>query len=256
MEPWRTAIVNKDETHIWLRGYDITQLMSRASFASVLFLLHKSRLPTDGEERLFNALLISAADHGSGAPSCATARLAASGNRESLSAAVAAGILAIGDVHGGAGALTMDAIAAIAADAKTAGGSVAEASARYVDRCNKSGDRLPGFGHRVHTTDPRVAVLFDMARAAGVAGTGIETVLALDAALNGKAGAKHIPINIDGAFAAILFDLGFPASAGKLIFIAGRVAGLTAEVAEEHDREKPMRVRIPIQYDGEPPRDL
>ena len=76
----------------------------------------------------------------------------------------------------------------------------------------------------------------------------------LDAALRTRG--TEIPINIDGAFAAILYDLGFPASAGKLIFIAGRVAGLTAEVAEEHAREKPMRVRIPIQYDGEPPRGL
>jgi citrate synthase len=254
MEPWRTAIVNKDETHIWLRGYDITQLMSRASFASVLFLLHKSRLPTDGEERLFNALLIASADHGSGAPSCATARLAASGNRESLSAAVAAGVLAIGDVHGGAGALTMDAISAISKDAKAADGGISAAATRFVSRAKEAGDRVPGFGHRVHTTDPRVAVLFKMAAEAGVAGAGIETVLALDAAL--KAANTIIPINIDGALAAILYDLGFPASAGKLIFIAGRVAGLTAEVAEEHAREKPMRIRIPIEYDGEPPRDF
>jgi citrate synthase len=254
MEPWRTAIVNKDETHIWLRGYDITQLMSRASFASVLFLLHKNRLPTEGEETLFNALLIASADHGSGAPSCATARLAASGNRESLSGAVAAGVLAIGDVHGGAGALMMDAIAAIVAAAKNGGGSVAEESARYVDRAHASGARVPGFGHRIHTTDPRVAVLFGMAKDAGLAGDGIDTVLALEAAL--KARNTVIPINIDGAFAAILYDLGFPASAGKLIFIAGRVAGLTAEVAEEHAREKPMRIRIPIEYDGPPPRDF
>jgi len=253
MEPWRTAIVNKDETHIWLRGYDITQLMRRASFASVLFLLHKNRMPTDGEERLFNALLIASADHGSGAPSCATARLAASGNRESLSAAVAAGVLAIGDVHGGAGALTMDAIDDISKDAKS-GGGLGAAAARYVARVKTSGGRVPGFGHRVHTTDPRVAVLFSMAKEAGVAGAGIETVLALDAALT--AATTKIPINIDGALAAILYDLGFPASAGKLIFIAGRVAGLTAEVAEEHAREKPMRIRIPIEYDGEPPRNL
>jgi len=254
MEPWRTAIVNKDETHIWLRGYDITQLMSRASFASVLFLLHKNRLPTDGEERLFNALLIASADHGSGAPSCATARLAASGNRESLSAAVAAGILAIGDVHGGAGALTMDAIEVIVRGAKTAGGRISDAAIRFVDRAKEFGQRVPGFGHRVHTTDPRVSVLFQMAKDAGIAGAGVETVLALDAAL--KLRKTDIPINIDGALAAILYDLGFPPSAGKLIFIAGRVAGLTAEVAEEHEREKPMRIRIPITYDGAPPRDL
>lgn len=254
MEPWHTAIVDKDETHIRLRGYDITQLMTRTSFAGVLFLLHRNRLPTAGEERLFNALLIASADHGAGAPSCATARLAASGNRESLSAAVAAGVLAIGDVHGGAGALTMDAIAEIATEAKSSGGTIADAAAAYCDRTKAAGRRVPGFGHRVHTIDPRVAVLFDLARDAKVAGVGVETVLALDAALAARK--TSLPINVDGALAGILYDLGFPASAGKLIFIAGRVAGLTAEVAEEHAREKPMRIRIPLEYDGPPPRDF
>ena len=67
------------------------------------------------------------------------------------------------------------------------------------------------------------------------------------------AGSRPMPINIDGAFAAILHDLGFPPAAGKLLFIVGRVAGLTAEVYEEHTREKPMRIRIPVQYDGVPP---
>jgi citrate synthase len=56
--------------------------------------------------------------------------------------------------------------------------------------------------------------------------------------------------------AAVLYDLGFPAMAGKLFFILGRVAGLTAEVAEEYMREKPMRIKFPVQYDGEPPREL
>jgi citrate synthase len=40
------------------------------------------------------------------------------------------------------------------------------------------------------------------------------------------------------------------------MFIIGRVAGLTAEVAEEYAREKPMRVQIPVTYDGEAPRAL
>ena len=41
---------------------------------------------------------------------------------------------------------------------------------------------------------------------------------------------------------------------GKLMFIVGRVAGLSAEVLEEHTREKPMRIKIPVAYDGVPPR--
>ena len=102
MHPWRTAIVNSDETHIWVRGYDITALMRQAGFVEMVFLLHRGRLPSEAERRLLDALLVASADHGAGAPSCATARLAASGNRASLSAAIAAGILAIGDEHGGA----------------------------------------------------------------------------------------------------------------------------------------------------------
>ena len=64
---------------------------------------------------------------------------------------------------------------------------------------------------------------------------------------------KPLPINIDGALAAVLHDIGVSAATGTLIFIIGRVAGLTAEVAEEYAREKPMRIHIPVEYDGDPP---
>ena len=254
MHPWRTGIVNTDETHIWLRGYDITELMRHAGFVETIFLLHRSRLPTSGERRLLDALLVACADHGAGAPSSATARLAASGNRGSLSAAVAAGILAIGDEHGGAGEACMKLIALHAPADTRAGRSMDDVAALAVEDARRSEIRLPGLGHRVHTTDPRVAVLFDLAAEAGLAGDGIAFMRSLESAAGRVI--KPLPINIDGALAAILYDLSFPPSAGKLIFIVGRVAGLTAEVAEEHVREKAMRVRIPVEYDGEPPRSI
>jgi len=100
MDIWRTAIATSDDTHIWIRGYNVTALMTRAGFTETIFLLHQGRLPEVGERRLLDAILVGVADHGAGAPSCATARLAASGNRQSFSAAIAAGILAIGDEHG------------------------------------------------------------------------------------------------------------------------------------------------------------
>jgi citrate synthase len=111
---------------------------------------------------------------------------------------------------------------------------------------------VPGLGHRVHTKDPRVEVLFDMAREGGLAGDGVAFVRGLEAAA--RARIKPLPINIDGALAAVLHDLGFPPAAAQFVFIVGRVAGLTAEVAEEYAREKPMRIRIPVHYDGVPPR--
>ena len=253
-EPWRTAIVQADDSTIRIRGYDITELMKRATFAETVFLLHQSRLPNSHERRLLDAILTAVADHGSGAPSCATARLAASGNRESLSAAIAAGILAIGDDHGGAGAACMEMIAEGLALVREKSVSIKDAAGRIVDQARASKQRLPGMGHRVHSTDPRTAVLFAMAREEGVAGDGVQFMEALDAAVRERI--KPLPINIDGALAAILYDLGFPPAAGKLLFIVGRVAGLTAEVAEEYAREKPMRIRVPVQYDGVPPRSM
>jgi citrate synthase len=131
---------------------------------------------------------------------------------------------------------------------------LAEAARRITLEAKAEKRRLPGFGHRVHTRDPRTAVLFDMARESGVAGKGIEFVSALESAIREQI--HPLPINIDGALAAVLFDMGFPAPFGKLVFIIGRVAGLTAEVAEEYAREKAMRIRIPVTYDGPPPREI
>ena len=228
--------------------------MQRATFADTIFLLHRERLPNDGERRLLNAILTAGADHGSGAPSCATARLAATGNRESLAAAVAAGVLAIGNDHGGAGALCMKLIGEGAALVRSQGITLDEAARRIVDRAVAAGEKLPGMGHRVHKLDPRTPVLFAMAREVGIAGDGVAFMEALEAAVREKI--KPLPINIDGSLAALLYDLGFAPEAGKLIFIISRVAGITAEVAEEYAREKPMRIRVPVEYDGVPPRDI
>ena len=254
MGNWRTGIVQADAENIRIRGYDIGDLMRQGSFVDTVFLLHRGRLPEAGERKLLDAILVGVADHGSGAPSCATARLVASGNRQSLSAAVAAGLLAVGNEHGGAGAQTMEMIAAAAAKMRGEGVSVAAAAEEAIAAARARGERLPGLGHRVHTRDPRVAVLFELARVHQLAGMGVEFMLALEAAV--RVQIKPIPLNIDGALAALLYDLGFPPAAGLLIFLIGRVAGLTAEVAEEYAREKPMRIRIPVEYDGEPPRSM
>jgi citrate synthase len=252
MEPWRTALVTSDATGIWIRGHAVTSLMRGHSFTDAIVLLHLGHLPSDGERRLLDAILIGVCDHGAGAPSCAAARLAASGNRQSISSAVAAGVLAIGDDHGGAGSNAMALIAEGVAMAQADAIAIDAAAERLVERAVREKRRLPGLGHRVHTTDPRVQFLFDMARDEGVAGAGIEFMRALEAAA--ARAIKPLPMNIDGALAAILHDMGFTPPAGRFIFIIGRVAGLTAEIAEEYQREKPMRIKFDVQYDGVPPR--
>jgi citrate synthase len=252
MDTWRTAIVDAGPDHIRVRGHDVLDLMRGATFTDLIFLLHHERLPSAGERRLFDAILVGSADHGAGAPSCAAARLAASGNRQSPSAAVAAGVLTIGDEHGGAGSACMEMIARGIERAARESLSFAETARRIVDEARAAGTRVPGFGHRVHSAaDPRVAVLFGLAGDAGLAKDGIRFARALEEAIRERI--KPLPLNIDGALAAVLVDLGFPPMMGKLLFVIARVAGLSAEVLEEYTRERPMRIRIPVQYDGAAP---
>ena len=252
MDTWRTAIVDAGPDHIRIRGHDVLELMRQSTFTDLIFLLHHDRLPSAAERRLLDAILIGVADHGAGAPSCATARLAASGNRQSPAAAIAAGVLTIGDEHGGAGSGCMELIAAGIDRARRDGLSFDATAARIVDEASREKRRLPGFGHRVHATiDPRVEVLFTLAEDSGLARDGIGFAKALTAAMRERP--TPIPLNIDGALAAVLVDLGLPSMVGKLLFIVGRVAGLSAEVLEEYTREKPMRIKIPVTYDGVPP---
>ena len=251
LTPWRTAIVHARDGEIRIRGRDVTSLMREATFTDTIFLLHRGEMPTARERRLLDAILTSVADHGANAPSCATARLSASGNRQSVSANVAAGLLAIGDEHGGAGEQCMAMIADGLSRARERGITIASAAESVVDDALKIRKRLPGLGHRVHTIDPRVEVLFSLSRDGEREPDSVSFLRALQRVATERI--KPLPINIDGALAALLYDLGFPPQAGKLLFIVGRVAGIAAEVAEEYAREKPMRIRIPLEYDGVPP---
>ena len=218
-----------------------------------MFLLHKGRLPGDGERRIVDAILIASADHGPGSPSAAAARTVATGNRRAPEAAIAAGVLAIGDAHGGAGLACLQLIADSIARAEREGTTLADAARLAVKEARAAGQRLPGIGHRTHSTDPRTAVLFGLAEQYGLAGTGVRFLVELERAVADAV--KPLPINVDGAIAAVLYDLGFPAALAKLFFIIGRVAGLSAQVLEEYTRERPMRIKVAVTYDGVAPRD-
>ncbi|MBP6716841.1 MAG: citryl-CoA lyase [Acidobacteria bacterium] len=252
MDNWRTGITTHDDDGIWYCGHDVAGLMRTESFAGTTFLLHHGRLPNDGERRLFEAILVGIADHGPGSPSAMSARTVATGNRVAPEAAVAAGILAIGDAHGGAG-WACQRLLMLAIDRAARDGVSDDIAAEDVVReeC-AAGRRLPGFGHRTHSQDPRTAVLLLMAEELGVAGAGVRMVRAFERAVARQV--KPLPINVDAAMAAVLCDMGFPPVVAKLMFIVGRAAGLSAEVLEEYTRERPMRVKVPVVYDGPAPR--
>ncbi len=66
---------------------------------------------------------------------------------------------------------------------------------------------------------------------------------------------RTLPVNVDGAMAALLLDLGIPPELGNTFFMMARVPGLVAHVYEEATRERPMRRIHPTdhEYDGAMP---
>jgi citrate synthase len=131
-----------------------------------------------------------------------------------------------------------------------------EAAVRTLATMREAGERMPGFGHRVDTKDPRTARLFELAREAGIDGAHMQAACAVEKAFADAK--KSLPINVDGAIGAILADLGMNLAAFNGIFMIARTPGLIAHVIEEQTREKPMRRIDPVNhgYDGPPSRSL
>lgn len=250
---WKTAITEIGPGKIRVRGRPIQDLMAESTFADVVYLLLKGEDPPPGHGRLMDAILISSVDHGASPPSTLAARTVAS-TGVPLTAALASGVLSIGRWHGGAVEacmrLLIDAVRRRRAEDRPA----VEVAAELVEESIREKKRLSGFGHRIHPVDPRKVKLFAMADELGVSADHVEMARAIEAALEKQLG-KKLPINVDGAIAAVLCEMGFPPEIGNAFFIIARVAGLVAQIREEQTREKPMRVIHPrnFEYDGPSP---
>jgi citrate synthase len=251
---WLSAITDADEQHVWIRGYEINELMKKTSFADVVYLLHQGQLPTPAIRKIINAILVACADHGTNTPSALAARTVASGNRQGLEAAIAAGILSIGDAHGGVGSECMEMIHYGLTYARQCEITIESAASHIVTEITEAGRHIPGLGLRTHKEDPRVAILFSMMEETKLSGDGVTLLYATQNCARQQI--AYLPINIYGAIGAVLHDLGFSPPYAKLFFIIGRVAGLSAQVMEEYTREKPMRISLPMRYDGPKPRQL
>src|SRR3990167_8267322 len=242
---WKTSLAGIIDGEGHMHGYKTTDLIDKVSFTDAIWLELKGELPTDKERAMLDSILISTIDNGMGPPSVTNARNSASAGNP-MQAAVAAGVLGVGEFHGGA----IEECARLL--------QLGLAADKLVEKVISSGDRIPGFGHKVYKDeDPRATQIFAKAKSLGFFGEYCELARAVEKTLEEKKG-KKIVINVDGAIAAVTSDMGFDYRLGKGFFLIGRVVGLVAHVFEEWVREKPFR-RIAdeeIEYDGPTPRKL
>lgn len=255
-QSWAQPITKIEPNKVAVRGYRIDELMGRVPFSHVAYLVLKGDLPTEAHGRVMDAILVSSVDHGATPPSILAGRTVASGGAP-LTTGIAAGIMAINRHHGGAIEGCMHVLTEAVGRKIEAGQDSLTAARELVAEYREAKKRIPGYGHRVHTDDPRTKRLFAIAEEAGVAGAYVEMGAAIRQAMK-ETLRRDLPMNVDGAIAAVLCELGFPPEIGNGLFAIARTVGLTAHVFDEMTRQRPMRRISPTEqrYDGPSERSL
>ncbi len=253
---FKTAITSTKPNEILIRGYPIDELMGNVDFGQAVYLLFRGELPDARVGRLITAIIVSTIDHGPTAASVNGARLTASTGAP-LNACVAAGVLNINRYHGGAIEDCANAILEITERASADSISLEAATSKVLDEYRTRKFRVAGFGHQLHTSDPRTPRLFELAKQAGACGKFVETSRLIETELARQLG-KPLPMNIDGAIAAVLLELGFEPELMNGFFMIARVPGLIAQAREEMTREKKLRKIDPDAhtYDGPTKRSI
>jgi citryl-CoA lyase len=239
---WNTSLSSVERNKILIRGYRVQDLMERCSFGDIIYLTFKGELPAGNEGKIIEMIMVSSTDHSFLAPSIDATRFVASGGVP-LQAAVAAGVISLGDHHGGA----IEQCARLLQESVPSKVSAATIVADY--RARKQ--RVPGFGHPLHDRDPRTMTLIAKAKEWKLYGPHLALVESISAELK-------LPANIDGVIAGLISDMGIAWQYGRAFFVIPRVVGLAAHAVEETTRERPFRVidLNDVGYDGPPERDL
>jgi citrate synthase len=228
----------------------------------MIWLMLRGELPAPDQAELLEAALVPGVDHGPHAPSIAISRMAVTCGLP-VNGAMASAINVLDDIHGGAGQQCMERYREIDALAGPDGDLVAAATS-VLAKHRAGGEKImPGFGHRFHPVDPRVAPLYALlqrAQAAGAIGGRYARIgRAVETALQAHKG-KLIPMNIDGITAVIFCELGFEPELGRGLFILSRSVGILAHAWEQKQRGRrimgPMPPAIPFKYSGPARRDL
>jgi citrate synthase len=258
---FRTGIGTSSAETILLLGQDLAgDLIGKVSFGELAFWLIAKRRPTPAQLVMFEAVLVSLADHGL-TPTALAARLTYTSAPESLQGAVAAGLLGGGSrflgVTEDAARFLMEALAARPDRPERPDGPAGwdGLATELVAAAKAAGRFVPGLGHPVHKVeDPRTPVLFDLARRNGTFGDHLELLAAIGRAHPAVLG-RTLPLNGAGVCGAVLADLGLPLSVLRGCALLARCAGLLGHLAEEQTDPIGMDVYLGVdrRIDYRPP---
>lgn len=247
---FESALSTHDEESITVRQRDLaTEVMDELSFAAALYYLWTGDVPTEGEERLVDAVLTSLMVHGK-TPSAVAARMTALSEPDAVQAAIASGVLGVGSQFIG----TMQECSAALHELAAADDADAAVEELVVDY-QRRGERFAGIGHpHLDPVDPRAETLFEIATAEDIAGEHVDLLFRVRDAFEAETG-RDLPVNVTGAIAAVTADLGLSPTAARALAVVSRAAGVAGEVLEEQDRPIATDVWQTVDRNTVPPED-
>ncbi|MGH7355555.1 MAG: citrate/2-methylcitrate synthase [Candidatus Rokuibacteriota bacterium] len=201
--------------------------------ANFLYMLTGER-PGAAAVKAFDASLTLYAEHELNASTFTTRTIVST--QSDMHSAVAGGVGALkGPLHGGAGEAVMRTLLEI--------GEVENVDA-FTAKALAEKRRLMGFGHRVYKAgDPRAAILNGMAEQA-CRESGRFKWYEMAVKLHDRIGkAKGLIPNVDFYSAPLFYSLGIPVDLFTPVIAAGRIAGWTANIVEQHDDNRLIRPR-------------
>lgn len=235
MKKIHSDICWSDATSVSVLGHDLCRdLMGKVDFADFAFLLMTRRQPSEAEGRLFNAALVSLAEHGV-TPNVIATRSTYLGAPESLQSAIAAGLLGLGTRFVG----TIEGAASLTADLsdelgeKPTATEVRAAAEKAVSRLLAEKKPVPGIGHPIHKpVDPRAERLFEIIRECEFPTLHIDIMRAVSDAASVATG-RSLPVNVTGAIGVCVNVLEIDWRIARGVGILARTAGLIGHLREE-----------------------
>ncbi|MEX0326919.1 MAG: citrate/2-methylcitrate synthase [Puniceicoccaceae bacterium] len=233
---WVSEIAYKNIHRIVTRGYDTTELVEEGyGVIDVMFVDFQARIPTEEEEQMLNYILILSLEDGLSMPA-AMSRLTAR-SKTFLTQACGASILAFGHAYGAYAAIG-NRLAEAMGKVQAGEVSMEAAAAEYVREF--SDDEAFGVSDLM-LKDPAAKRLLARAGKLGVAG---ENVALMETIVKTAQEASTDPVDIDllGAIAAVMADLGFTPEATWTLIAVTRSIGTGAHCIEEIEREGHTRL--------------
>src|SRR5579875_2973937 len=215
-----TGIGTSDATSIHLLGHDLAgELMGKVGFGELALWLATQQRPTPQQVRVFEAVLVSLADHGF-TPTALAAGLLGGGSR----------FLGVTE---DTGRFLAGVLATVAGSLPTSDEQWDELARKAVAEQRAARRLVPGLGHPVHkTADPRTAVMIEIAEREGLRGPHLRLFEAIGR-VHAEILGRTLPLNGAGVAGAALADIGLPPELLRGVALLARAAGLLGHLAEE-----------------------